>query len=119
MSLSRISFTRKKGSERVPNGFLTKDECKESFEFLICISIIKLPHGFLGYLPNSKVLHKFVFIDLTAYCLDYPMVIWGKDLLSSFIFYVSKIVLLSISFLKTEKYQQFLKFSQDKFLSFV
>lgn len=43
VSLSRISFTRKKGSERVPSGFLSKDECKESFEFLICISIIKLP----------------------------------------------------------------------------
>lgn len=86
MSLSRISFTRKKGSERVPNGFLSKDECKESFEFLICISIIKLPQGVLGYLPNSKVLHKFVFIDLTAYCLAYPMVIWGKVFI--FFFYI-------------------------------
>lgn len=77
MSISRICFIRKCGSEIVCNGLLNEDEYKESFEFFICIRISRLPHWVFGYLPKSEVLHKFVFIELAPYCLGCSIVIWG------------------------------------------
>lgn len=49
-----IKKKKKSGSEIIPNSFLSKDEYKDSLEF------IKVPHRFFGYLSNSEVILEFV-----------------------------------------------------------